>query len=127
METPNPEFDRKVTALVAPERWVIDGNYSRTLHLRLPRAEAVVLLDRNPLLCLWRVLGRARSSDPRPDIAEDCPERLPDRQFVWWILTYRWRSRPKVLRRVAEHPALPLVVLRSGREVERFLSELAGP
>ena len=122
--TPNDEFDAIVKGLAAGDAWVMDGNYSRTLHLRLPRAQAVVLLDRNPLLCLARLLRRSRSPGSRPDIPDDCPERLPDREFLWWILSYRWRSMPKVLRRVGERPELPLSILRSNREVERFLTEL---
>lgn len=124
IETPNDEWDEIVAGLASAESWVMDGNYSRTLHLRLPRTDAVVLLDRNPLLCLLRVLRRSRGHFPRPDIPEDCPDRLPDRQFVWWILSYRWRSMPKVLRRVAEYPDLPLTILRSNREVERWLESL---
>ena len=120
-ETPNAEFDQIVADLAAADSWVMDGNYSRTLHLRLPRADAVVLLDRHPLLCLFRVLRRTLNRSPRPDIPEDCPDRLPDREFVWWIMSYRWLSRPKVLGRVAEYPDLPLTVLRSDREVETWL------
>ena len=123
-QTPDDEWDRIVADLAAGDEWVMDGNYSRTLHLRLPRADAVVLLDRNPLLCLVRVLRRSLDRSPRPDIPDDCPDRPPDREFLWWILSYRWRSRPKVLRRVAEYPDLPLTVLRSNREVERWLRAL---
>lgn len=124
VETPNDDFDRKVEMLVAEDRWVMDGNYSRTLHLRLPRAQAVVLLDRNPLVCLMRVLRRTADPTPRPDIPEDCPDRLPDRQFLWWILSYRWRSMPKVLAHARGHPHVVMTTLRSNGDVERFLDSL---
>jgi adenylate kinase family enzyme len=123
--TPNEQWDRRVSQLAGGDAWVMDGNYSRTLHLRLPRAHRIVLLDRNPMLCLSRVLQRIRTQ-PRPDIPADCPDRFPDREFLWWILSYRWRSKPKVLARVATYPELPLTVLRSDRAVERFLAEVGG-
>jgi hypothetical protein len=77
------------------------------------------------MLCLSRVLQRIRTQ-PRPDIPADCPDRFPDREFLWWILSYRWRSKPNVLARVATYPELPLTVLRSDRAVERFLAEVGG-
>ena len=123
--TPDPEWDEVVARLAAEDEWVMDGNYSRTLGHRLPRADAVVLLDRNPLLCLGRVLRRARNPGARPGLPQGCPDRLPDRLFLWWILSYRWRSMPKVLRRMADYPGLPFVTLRSNGEVNRFLSDLA--
>jgi hypothetical protein len=90
--TPNDEWDLIVSRLAGRDARVMDGSYSRTLHLRLPRAHRVVLLDRNPLVCLFRVLRRSRAGGARTDIPVDCPDRLPDRKFIRWILSYRGRS-----------------------------------
>ena len=66
--------------------------------MRLRRADTVVFLDFPP----WRTIPprpkRSRHRRGQAVQAEGCPERL-DREFLWWVATYRRRSRPHVLRR----------------------------
>ena len=126
--TPKPEWTKKVRELAADDAWVMDGNYSGTIAERLPRAEVMVVIDRNPWQCLWRVIRRRRSPSARPDIPADCIDRprLSDAQFFWWILTYRRRSMPKVLRRAEECPGLVVVTLRDDSAVSAFLAALSG-
>jgi hypothetical protein len=53
--------------------------------------------------------------------ADGCPERL-DPKFLWWVFRYRYRSRPTVVRAIAElAPGAAVHVLRSPRAVEAFL------
>jgi adenylate kinase family enzyme len=54
----------KVSALIAQPRWVMDGNYRRTLALRLAEADTVIFLDFPTWLCLVRVLRRVGGSVP---------------------------------------------------------------
>jgi hypothetical protein len=61
------EWESRQHRLVSADRWIIDGNYLPTLHLRAPRAELVVLVDAPTWLCLWRIVRRAwhiRRGDP---------------------------------------------------------------
>jgi adenylate kinase family enzyme len=63
---------------VQGDRWIIDGNYSRLLDIRLPRADTVILLDFPLWVCYWRVTKRwlRYRGRSRPDMAEGCPEKL---------------------------------------------------
>ncbi|WP_231933365.1 AAA family ATPase [Micromonospora coxensis] len=120
------DFRAEVAALAARERWVMDGNYAGTLDLRLPRADLLVLVDPPWPLCLARVVRRR--ADPRaagrPDLPDGCPERL-DLDFIRYVSQYPRRSRPRVLAAVSAHaPALPVVRLRSRRQVGRWLESL---
>src|SRR5262245_2440742 len=56
--TPAEEMDALVTRLCAGPRWIIDGNYQRSLPLRLPRADTVIWLDYPRRVCMARVLWR---------------------------------------------------------------------
>ena len=125
-EPSRDDWSRKVVELSAPEEWVMDGNYSGTLDLRLVRAEAVALLDFPTWRCLQGIYARSifRASRVRPDLAEGCEEKLPDPNFLRFVLTYKWRTRPKVLRRIAAAPAVHLDHLRSRRQARKFLDEL---
>lgn len=121
VETPVDEWRLVQRRLLAGDAWIADGNYSRTLDERLPRADTVILLD----FPLWRAVPRVVRRTLRDwgkDVqASGCPERL-DRQFLWWVATYRRRSRPRVLAAIAEYGRHAEVrVIRSPRGVRRFL------
>jgi adenylate kinase family enzyme len=121
--TPRSEWSDRVVELSAADEWVMDGNYSGTISDRLPRAEAVILLDLPPLQCAWRVLKRRFLGAERTDIPADCPDHV-DVEFLRWVLMYRRRSLPRVLARIAEHPHVELTTLRSNREITAFTRHL---
>lgn len=91
--------------------WIMDGDLGRydVLEVRLNAADTVLLLDFSLWRCAWRALRRSRE---RAD-------------FWWWLVTYRRRSLPGV-RRAIEATAVQPRVFRRPRQVDRFLSTLAG-
>jgi adenylate kinase family enzyme len=74
VESSDEEFFPKVDALCNEPRWVIDGTFSRTLHLRLPRADTVIWLDLPLRTCLWSVLKRVVQwrGRVRPEMPAGC-------------------------------------------------------
>src|SRR5947209_11376111 len=127
VEPPKDEWRRKVEELIAGDEWVIDGNYSGTLDVRLDACDTAIFLDLPRAVCVWRVLKRALTfrNATRPDMAEGCREKI-DFAFLWWIWSYPSRTRPKVLKRLGQHgPGRKVVRLRSRAEVEEFLSGAA--
>jgi adenylate kinase family enzyme len=124
VETPREEWRALQEQLFAAEKWIADGNYSATNEVRLCRADTVVLLDFPAWRTVPRALRRSLANYGKPVQADGCPERV-DPKFVLWIVNYRRRSRPKVLAAIAQHaPTAAVHVLRSPREVERFLAEV---
>lgn len=121
--TPNEAWDRVIERLIAMDAWVMDGNYGRTLPVRLAACDTVFFLDLPRVVCLWRVVRRwlAYRGRARPDLAPGCPESLTW-EFVWWIWTYPSRRRPEILERLAALPSSTrVVVFRSVRAVREFL------
>lgn len=96
--TPDDEWNQFIAEVVNQEEWIMDGNYSRTLDLRLKRADTVIFLDLPRILCLYRIFKRRIKyhGKTRPDLNEECPEKL-DWEFIKWVWNYRKRSRPKIL------------------------------
>jgi adenylate kinase family enzyme len=126
VETPADEWERKVRALAAGERWIIDGNYGGTMKIRLAAADTIVFLDFPRRTCLWRVLRRQLRyrGRSRPDMTEGCPERIT-LQFVRWIWEYPRTRRPRVLADIRSAGAHARhVILHSPREVEAFVASL---
>ena len=126
VETDRKEWAEQVVELSSRDAWVMDGNYGGTISLRLPRAEAAVLLDLPMWQCLWGIFRRSTiyRGEVRPDLAEGCEEQLPDWAFIKFVMTYKWRSRPKILRRIAAEQHVRLYHLKSRRAARRFMDEL---
>ncbi|HEX7316793.1 MAG TPA: DNA topology modulation protein [Pyrinomonadaceae bacterium] len=126
VETPKEEWRQTVEGLCARESWVMDGNFSGTLELRLAACDTVIFLDLPRAVCVWRALKRwlMYRDARRPDMAEGCGEKF-DLKFLDWIWNYPSRSRPKVLARIEEHARdKQVITLRSSDEVEKFLTEV---
>ena len=125
VEPEQDEWLKTVTNLIERDSWIIDGNYSGTLGLRLQRCDTIVFLDLSRVLCLWRIVKRflVYRDGTRPDVAEGCRESL-NFEFVSWVWNYPRRSRPKVMRLLREHGDTKQIFwLRSRRDVQRFLSQ----
>lgn len=52
------EFDARLSGIVKMEEWIIDGNYQRTLEMRLRECDTVFLLDYPLEICLLRAESR---------------------------------------------------------------------
>jgi adenylate kinase family enzyme len=127
VEMPKAEWQRTVEELLSRSGWIMDGNYSGTLELRLAACDTAIFLDLPRLVCLWRVLKRAvlYHDERRPDIAEGCPERL-NWEFIKWVWGYPKRTRPKIIGLLGKS-AKQVIWLRSRAEVKRFLVEQRPP
>jgi len=121
VEADKAEWAIEVAALIAGERWVMDGNYGGTLVARLARADTAIWLDYPVWLCIWRVFRRAIQyrGRTRPDMAEGCPERL-NREFLVYTARFPWTGRKRIL---AKLPAFTgrLIHLRRPSEAARLL------
>lgn len=84
------EFAPRVEELCRQPRWVMDGNYTRILPMRLSYADAVIYLDVPRLTCMARALRRIVTGmgRVREEMAAGCPEHF-EWAFFSWIWTYR--------------------------------------
>jgi adenylate kinase family enzyme len=118
-------FLARVTEAIAGEAWVSEGNYRETFHLRLPRADAVVILERPRWLCLWRVLWRSIfERGKRPDLPEGCPEHT-DWELLKFIWRFKKRTWPRIeAARIENGFDVPVFRLRTEREISVFVAAL---
>jgi adenylate kinase family enzyme len=124
VKTPDDQWRATVAELLARDAWILDGNYSGTLELRLAACDTVFFLDLPRRVCLPAVIARRvrYAGRSRPDCAPGCPEKI-DWEFVRWIWRYSTRARPKVLAGLAALRAdQRAVVLRSRREMAAWLA-----
>jgi adenylate kinase family enzyme len=125
VEPSKEEWDRQLEELLQRDSWIIDGNYSRTMDLRLAYCDTAIFLDFPRHVCTWRVLKRSLGFTARPDLAVGCEEKV-DVTFLKWTWNFSTRSRPGVLKRLQDaSERISVVTLMSNDEVEKFLLSLA--
>jgi adenylate kinase family enzyme len=125
--TPEPEWESRVAEIVQGQRWILDGNFGGTMHLRLAAADTVVFLDIPRLVCEWAVFTRwlRYRRQSRPDMAPGLNDKL-DLEFVRWIWGYPNTRRPGILRQLAElPPSTRIVRLTSRRAIREWLASVA--
>ncbi len=87
------EFDAALSKVVAEPRWIIDGNYSRTLDMRLERCDTVFFLDLPLEVCLEGARARVGTvHDDLPWIEEEL-----DPEFEQYIKDFPQNNMPKIL------------------------------
>lgn len=115
------QFDQRLgEAMVRTQEWILDGNYGRTLEMRLERCTQVFFLDLPVEVCLESV--RARRGTVRPDML--WVETEEDPEFMEYIQTFPQQQRPKILELREKYGEKLWVVLRSRGQMDAYLRGL---
>ena len=125
--TPAAAWRARVADLVNGDRWIIEGNYSGTLDIRLPRADCALWFDYPRWIAFPRIAKRIITSygQVRPDMAPGCPEQI-DRGFLRWVWDFPAQSRPLIVAALAKHGQhLTPHIFRRDRDWARWLDRLA--
>ena len=125
VESAKDEIDEKIMTAMEEPRWIIDGNYNRTLPKRLEFCDTVIYLDFSRFACLMGVAKRVLTTygTVRPDMAEGCPERF-DLEFLQWVWNFNKKHRERYYRLLNEAEDIEKIVLKNRRMVKRFLESL---
>lgn len=112
---------------VASDDWVIDGTSVSLMKSRLGRADVAVWMRPSRPAALWGIYCRVVRGygRVRKEMAEGCPEQLPDREFLTYVWTFERVQSPRIEAALARHgPDLPLVTIHSRREADAILRSL---
>lgn len=125
VESSKGEIDEKIMAAMAEPRWIMDGNYKRTLPKRLEYCDTVIYLDFSRWACLAGVVKRILTTygQVRPDMGEGCPERF-DLEFLQWVWNFNKNNRKRNYQMLEQHPDKNVYILGSRRQVNRFLDQI---
>ena len=93
------EFDEKLMEIVKEDRWIIDGNYQRTLKKRLERCDTVFFLDYPVEVCLEGAAARIGKK------REDLPwlETELDEEFRQYIIDFSRDQLPEIYSLLEEY------------------------
>ena len=119
---PKNEFREKLKQLLDTDLWIIDGNYSSTMEMRMEKCDTVFFLDYPTEVCLAGILER--KGKPRLDIAWQSPLENEDAEFVEFIKSYNTVNRPQVMELLEKYSDKNIIIFNSRDDAERFLSQI---
>ena len=104
------EFDLLLQEKLEKPRWIIDGNFNRTLAHRLQYCDTVFYFDVPTVSCLWGITKRIIKNygKTRDDMSGNCPEYF-DRQ--------KWALYKNVLLFKKAHHETYIKMLNSAKDV----------
>ncbi|AOZ94083.1 DNA topology modulation protein [Paenibacillus crassostreae] len=124
--TSNDDWEVFQQGIVLDNEWIIDGNYNRTLDIRMARADTIIFFDLSPWVTMYRVIKRRIQfhGRTRPDLNEGCPEAL-DWEFIRLVWNFRKLKRPAILEKLKIFERdKNIIILRSLREVMNLLDDM---
>ena len=118
-----PIFRERLADAMSGDSWIIDGNYSSTMEMRIAACDTVVFLDYPTEVCLAGInerRGRARVDMPWVELTEDV-------EFTEYVKGFRESERPKIIERIEKYKDGKNVIILNGRdEADAFLSRISG-
>lgn len=113
-------FIDRLTAAMAHDEWIIDGNYGSTMELRLKECDTVFFLDYPTEVCLNGI--EIRRGKARPDMP--WIEEEPDEEFIAFVRSFGTVKRPNVLRLLEQYSDRNIITFKNREESDRYLESL---
>ena len=130
-ESTDEELFPKLKNALSSERWVLDGNYTRTIPIKWKRVQTVIYLDLPFLIVLYRIISRSLlRSIKNEELWHGNKETVwkhlftRDSMILWTIRTFhKNREKYEELFGKEEYSHIKFVRLRTRKEVKDFLNE----
>lgn len=116
------EFDRLLGETLRGERWIVDGDYSRTRQVRFAACDTAIFLDYDEEVCMRGITERVGTA--RPDIP--WTEDALDPELVDKVRRYREEERPLVYGLIDRYPKKRVLIFRTRAGAAGWLRRLEG-
>lgn len=126
-QRPRAEALEIVERTVAQPQWIMDGTSPGTLPLRLPRTDLVIWMRPPRYVSLYGVISRwvRLRGKTRPEMAENCPERLT-LEFLSYVWNFEKTESPEIEQKLADYGSdVPVFIVRSHAETRSLLKHVA--
>ena len=111
-------FLERLSDVLEKDEWIIDGNYSSTMELRMAACDTVIFLDYPLDVCLDGI--KERRGKPRSDMP--WIETEEDAEFIEFIKSYNEQQKPKVLELLKKYSDKNIIILESREQADTFLN-----
>ena len=114
------EFDKQLSEILRTDKWIIDGNYQRTIELRLEKCDTVFLMDFPLDVCLAGAAARVGTKrDDLPWVEDEL-----DEEFRQWIVDFPNEKLPQIYQMLDKYRDKNIVIFKSRQEAEDYLQKL---
>jgi adenylate kinase family enzyme len=110
-------FLERVSNVLQKDHWILDGNYSGTMEMRMAACDTVFFLDYPVDVCLDGI--RARRGKPRSDMP--WVETEEDAEFIEFVKSFQEQQRPKILERLESFGLKNLFIFQNREQADEFL------
>ena len=114
-------FDESIRGIFSTPRWIIDGNYSRTIEMRLKECDTVFLFDLPTEVCLQGAterIGKGRYDLPWLETSLD-PE------FEIFIKDFSQTTLPKIYAMIEKYRAeREIIIFKSREEADEYIHKV---
>ena len=119
---PREEFDTRMREIFTEDEWIIDGNYNRTIEMRLRECDTVFLFDLPTEVCLAGAIERlGKGRYDMPWIATEL-----DPKFEKEILEFRQSKLPDIYNLIEKHGQnKQIVIFKSRKDADTFINNRA--
>ncbi len=115
---PREEFDERIKGIFKTSEWIIDGNYGRTIEMRLKECDTVFLFDLPTEICIQGAterIGKGRYDLP-------WLETELDPEFESFIKEFPETTLPKIYDLVEKYKAeKQVIIFKSREEADEYL------
>lgn len=122
-EISSEEFDEKLNDILIKDQWIIDGNYQRTLEMRLKECDTVFLFDLPMEECLAG--AKARIGTKREDLPWIETEEDLETGFRQWIEDFPTQALPTIYQLLEEYRDKQIIIFKSREEADSYLAGLS--
>lgn len=118
---PREEFDKRISEIFATDKWIIDGNYKRTIEMRLRECDTVFLFDLPTDICLKGAterIGKGRYDLP-------WIETELDPEFRHFIEDFPTDTLPYIYKLLEEYKKdKKIIIFHSRKQADDFIEGL---
>ena len=111
------EFENKLREIFKNDNWIIDGNYQRTLEMRLKECDTVFLLDFPTEVCLQG--AESRIGKKRKDLPW-IEEKL-DENFKQIIINFANEKLPQIYELLNKYKNRNIIIFKSREEADNYI------
>lgn len=121
VEIEKNERDKIISNKSKEDKWIIDGNYNKTLKERLNKADLIIWLDYSTWAQLKGVIKRyLKTRNKERDEIPGCKERI-NAKFIKYVLTYNKKKRPEVKELLMEISQNKVLTFNKQKDLNKWL------
>lgn len=115
------EFDETLKKIFQEEAWILDGDFSRTMEIRMQACDTIILFDMPYEICMQGI--KEREGTKRDDMPWEVAET--DTMLLNEVRSYIPEQLPKVYQLLHKYKHnKEIIIFRAREEAEKWLAEI---